>query len=66
MSGYDHVGIRISGGGYNLISRGEFEKKHLDERVRLTLGGAQFIRDGRVIPAVEALRKQSDDPSRHE
>lgn len=56
--GYDHVGIQMAGGGYNLVSREEFLRIPLNERIHLILRGkVQFIRDGTVIPVMEALGK---------
>lgn len=64
QGGYDQVGIKMPGGGYNLISREEFEKKAINERVQLILNGqAQFIRRGVVVPTAEALSSQNSSPN---
>lgn len=55
---YDQVGLRKRGGGYNLISRTEFEAMPLRERVRLIMEDqVAFLQDGRIISAREALGK---------
>jgi hypothetical protein len=62
MSGsrYDQVGLRKPGGGYNMITRRAFEAMPLRERVRLIMDDqVQFLNDGKVVPAREALAKST-------
>ena len=62
---YDQVGVRQPGGGYNLITRAEFESMPLRERVRLLMEDrVEFLRDGRVVPPREALNKNGAAPER--
>ena len=57
---YDQVGVRKPGGGYNLISRGEFEAMPLRQRVRLIMDDqVEFLQAGRVVPTREALGKSA-------
>lgn len=55
---YDQVGVRALGGGYNLMPRQKFEALPLNQRVRMIMADqVQFLLDGRVVPAREALAK---------
>ena len=55
---YDQVAVRAVGGGYNLMTRREFETMPLNKRVRLIMEDqVQFILAGKVVSAREALAK---------
>ena len=55
---YDQVGVRMLGGGYNLMERSAFEALPLHQRVRLIMADqVQFLREGKVVPTREALAK---------
>lgn len=54
---FDHVSLQKAG-GWNLITADEFLRIPLGERIDLVMKGkAQFVRDGQVIGAKEALKK---------
>ena len=57
VGAFDHVNIR-KGPGWDLLTAEFFWKLPLDERVHLIMDERiEFIRDGKVIPVTEALRK---------
>jgi len=56
-SGYDRLGIPEPNGQFRYVTRAEFERLPLGDRVRLLMGGTlRFFRNGEQIPAREALR----------
>ena len=55
--GYDRLGIPRGNGEMQFVTRTEFEKLPLGDRVRLLMGGTlKFFRNGKEIPARDALR----------
>ena len=55
--GYDRLGIPRANGEMEFVTRAEFEKLPLGERVRLLMGGTlKFFRNGQEITARQALR----------
>ena len=55
--GYDRLGIPRGNGEMQFVTRAEFEKLPLGDRVRLLMGGnLRFFRGDREVPAREALR----------
>jgi translation elongation factor P/translation initiation factor 5A len=55
---YDQVAVRMAGGGYNLMTRREFETMPLNKRVRLIMDDqVQFLLAGKTVSAREALAK---------
>ena len=57
VGSFDHVNIR-KGAGWDLLTAAYFWKLPLKERVGLIMDKKiEFIRDGRLIPVTEALRK---------
>jgi hypothetical protein len=55
--GYDRMGVPGPDGALRWLTKGEFEKLPLVERVRiLSTGSVRFFRQGRQIPPREALR----------
>jgi len=53
---YDEVYVQKPGGGFNRVTGEAFRALPLNERVRLILDKKIFfVRDGRVIPWMEAL-----------
>jgi hypothetical protein len=55
--GYDRLGIPGGGGEMQFVTRAEFEKLPLGDRVRLLMGGTlKFFRNGKEVPARDALR----------
>jgi hypothetical protein len=55
--GYDRLGIPRAGGDMEFVTRAEFERLPLGDRVRLLMGGTlKFFRNGKEVPARDALR----------
>jgi len=55
---YDQVAVRATGGGYNMMSRRDFETMPLNKRVRLIMDDqVQFLLAGKVVSAREALAR---------
>ena len=55
--GYDRLGIPRANGQMEFVTRAEFERLPLGERVRLLMGGTlKFFRNGQEITARQALR----------
>jgi hypothetical protein len=55
--GYDRLGIPRTNGQMEFVTRAEFERLPLGERVRLLMGGTlKFFRNGQEITARQALR----------
>jgi hypothetical protein len=55
--GYDRLGIPRGNGEMQIVTRAEFEKLPLGDRVRLLMGGTlKFFRNGKEVSARDALR----------
>jgi len=55
--GYDHATVRDENGSQRSMTRSEYEKLALAERIRLVLQDrVDFYREGTRIPAREALK----------
>lgn len=55
--GFDRIRIPASDGSARELTKAEFEALPLGERVRLLMGGKlQFFREGKPVPAREALK----------
>jgi hypothetical protein len=55
--GYDRLAVPRGNGQVEYVTRSDFEKLPLGERVRLLMSGTlKFFRDGQEITAREALR----------
>jgi|GEM_PF-4609340 len=56
---FDHVSLSMPGGGYNLITKEEFMKIPLKERMNLVLNGrAEFIYQGQIVSLKKAFGKE--------
>ena len=57
VSGYDTASVQDTDGKRRSLSRLQYEKLPLAERIRMVLQGrVEFFRDGVAVPANEALR----------
>ena len=57
VSGYDSATIQEADGKRRSLSRLQYEKLPLAERIRMVLQGrVEFYRDGVAVPANEALK----------
>jgi hypothetical protein len=56
-SGYDRLGILGANGEMGFMTRADYEKLPLSDRIRLLVGGTlKFFRNGQEISPREALR----------
>jgi len=56
-AGYDQVGIPQPDGSLKMLTKAEFERLPLSERIRLLMGELRFFRNQQPVSSREALRK---------